>query len=142
MAAVKNKTMTKERLKQYRPMKIEIQEIKYKLEHLGEGDTMVGNSVIMDYRKGYPQPQSVVGVDLEKINRTKQRYEKRLEKLERECEEIESLIDAIDDSRIRYIFELRFIEGKTQKEIGKKLYLEQSAVSKIIDNFLKMEYYS
>lgn len=55
--------MTKEQLEEYKSKKAEIQELQYKLDHLGEGDSMIGNSVINDYRTGHPRPQSVVGVD-------------------------------------------------------------------------------
>lgn len=133
--------MTKERLKQYKAMQVEIQELKYKLNNFCKDD-VTGNDVIMDYRKGYPMPQSVIGVDWRKRERIEERNRKRLEKLEKECEEIEIFIDSIEESRTRCIFELSFINGETQKEIGKRLFLEQSAISKIIDNFLKVECFS
>ena len=47
--------MTRERLEAYRSNRDEIKELKYKLEHLGEGDSLIGNDVIFDYRKGYPR---------------------------------------------------------------------------------------
>ena len=53
--------MTRERLEQYRSNVQEIRELTYKLDHLGEGDSLIGNDVIFDYKKGYPRPQSVVG---------------------------------------------------------------------------------
>ena len=56
--------MTRERLKAYRSNRDEIKELKYKLDHLGEGDSLIGNDVIFDYRKGYPMPQAVVGYEL------------------------------------------------------------------------------
>ena len=43
--------MTKERLEMYRSNRDEIKELKYKLDHLGEGDSLIGNDVIFDYRK-------------------------------------------------------------------------------------------
>ena len=55
--------MTRERLEQYRSNVQEIRELTYKLDHLGEGDSLIGNDVIFDYKKGYPRPQSVVGYD-------------------------------------------------------------------------------
>ena len=55
--------MDKKKLEDYRSKKAEIKELQYKLSHLGAGDSLIGNDVIMDYRKGYPIPQSVVGYD-------------------------------------------------------------------------------
>ena len=53
--------MTKERLESYISMKEEIEELKSRLEHLAEDNT--DNSVINDYRSGFPVPQSVIGID-------------------------------------------------------------------------------
>ena len=78
--------------------KEEIQELKYKLAHLDEGDSMMGNSVIMDYRTGYPRPQSVVGCDEKKKARLRKTYEERIAKLQIECAEIEQWVEAIPES--------------------------------------------
>ena len=48
--------MTKERLESYRSCKEEIRELQYKLDHLGEGDSMIGNDTVFDYKTGYPRP--------------------------------------------------------------------------------------
>ena len=65
--------MTRERLEGYRSCKEEIRELQYKLAHLGEGDSLIGNDVVFDYRTGYPKPQSVVGYDYELERRRKER---------------------------------------------------------------------
>ena len=130
--------MDKEQLERYRSQKEEIQELRYKLEHLGEGDSLVGNSTIFDYSTGYPKPQAVVGYDYNKERRLRERYETRLEKLQVDCEETEQCIEAIPDSQTRRIFRMYSLEGETQQKIGKKLHLDQSSVSRKIENFLKL----
>lgn len=45
--------MTRERLEAYRSNRDEIKELKYKLDHLGEGDSLIGNDVIFDLQTGY-----------------------------------------------------------------------------------------
>ena len=55
--------MTRERLEAYRSNKEEIKELRYKLEHLEDGDNLVRNDVIFDYRKGYPRAEAIVGRD-------------------------------------------------------------------------------
>ena len=42
--------MTLEFLKDYRSKKEEIIELEYKLYHIADGDNLVGNDVIFDYR--------------------------------------------------------------------------------------------
>lgn len=129
--------MTREQLEDYKSKKAEIQELQYKLDHLGEGDSMVGNSTINDYRTGYPRPQSIVGVDWEKMERLDARYRKRIESLTAECGEVEQWIEDIPDSLTRRIFRMYFVDGMVQTQIGKKVHLDRSRVSRKIDDFLK-----
>jgi len=130
--------MTKERLIEYRSNKAEIQELKYKLAHLGEGDSLIGNDVILDYTKGYPRPQSVVGRDDKRQQALQERWTKRSVKLETECMAVESWIEAIPDSVARRIFRMYYEDGLTQRQIARKLHMDQSNISKKISKFLKM----
>lgn len=130
--------MTKEMLESYRSKKEEVQELKYKLAHLHEGDNMIGNSTIFDYRRGYPEPQAVVGVDWDKFDRTKAKYNNRINTLEKECQEVEEFVENISDSLTRRIFRMCFIEGLTQKVIASKITMDRSNISKKIDKYLKV----
>ena len=130
--------MEREQLERYQSQKEEIRELRYKLEHLRDGDNLVGNSTIFDYSTGFPKPQAVVGHDYNKEWRLRERYETRLEKLQVDCEETEQWIEAIPDSQTRRIFRMYYLEGETQQKIGKKLHLDQSSVSRKIENFLKL----
>lgn len=129
--------VTREELESYRSKKEEIAELRHKLTHLGEGDSMVGNSVINDYQTGYPRPQSVVGHDYEKESRLREAYEKRIAKLEAECEEVELWIEEIPDSLTRRIFRMCYVDGMTQKQVGRIVHLDRSRVSRKIDDYLK-----
>ena len=131
--------MTKERLKDYRSKKDEIIELKYKLANLGAGDSMIGNSVVFDYSTGFPRPQSVVGYDQEKHDRQQARYQGLIKKLKEECEEIEKWIDSIPNSLTRRIFRLSFIDGLSQRKVGKKVHVTQSVVSEKISCYLKSD---
>lgn len=130
--------MTKERLEQYRSLKEEIREIKYKLDHLGEGDSLIGNDVINDYRSGYPRPQSVVGFDYESYKIRFRRYTELKEKAEKECVEIEQFIDGIQDSLTRRIIRMRYVDGMELQKIGNRIHLDKSNVSRRIDSSLKI----
>ena len=131
--------MTLEFLKDYRSKKEEIIELEYKLDHIADGDNLVGNDVIFDYRSGYPVPQSVVGTDWEKYHRLESRWSRRKAQLKEECLQVEEFIEAIPDSLTRRIFRQSFIEGKTQDQISIDMHVSQSSISKKICNFLKME---
>lgn len=130
--------MTEERLKAYRSEKEEIQELRYKLNHLGDGESMIGNSTIMDYQKGYPRPQSVIGYDHEREERLRNTYLNRIGKLTKRCEEVENWVEAIPDSLTRRIFRMYYLEGKTQQQISKRVHIHQSNASRKIEEYLKL----
>ena len=98
---------------------------------------MIGNDVIFDYSKGYPMPQGVVGFDKEKYDRLQDRDQRRKEQLEQECVEIEEWVEAITDSITRRIFRMFFVEGRKQKAVAKAVHLDQSCVSRRIDDYLE-----
>lgn len=130
--------MEREQLERYLSQKEEIRELRYKLEHLGEGDSLIGNSTIFDYSTGFPRPQAVVGYDYNKERRLRAQYSTRLAKLRYDCEETEQWIESISDSQTRRIFRMRFLEGMILEQIGKKMHVDKSTVSRKIDNFLKV----
>ena len=134
--------MEREQLERYLSQKEEIRELRYKLEHLGEGDSLIGNSTIFDYTTGFPRPQAVVGHDHEREQRLRERYKTRLEKLEADCEETEQWIENIPDSQMRRIFRMYYLDGETQQKIGARLHRERSTVSKKIEAFLKVSHKS
>lgn len=128
--------MTRERLEAYRSNREEIKELKYKLDHLGEGDSLIGNDVIFDYRKGYPMPQAVVGYDYELGAKRRKRYKTQIAKLEAEQDGIEEWVFAIRNSQTRRIFQMYFLEGMNQEKVARKMHMDQSGVSKKIKEYL------
>lgn len=132
--------MTKERLASYRSNKQEIKELDWMLNNRWKSESMIGNDVVFDYSKGYPMPQSVVGFDQNKYERLQNRDLRRKTYLEKENEEIEDFVSQIQNSLIRRIFNHYFINGEKpvkQSEVAKKVHLDQSCVSRKIDEYLK-----
>ncbi len=129
--------MTRDRLEAYRSNRDEIKELKYKLDHLGEGDSLIGNDVIFNYQTGFPIPQAVVGYDYELEWKRRTRYENQIAKLELEQDQIEEWVFAIRDSQVRRIFQMYFLEGMTQEKVARNMHMDQSRISRKIDQFLK-----
>lgn len=63
--------------------------------------------------------------------------EKRKDQLIRENEEVEKYIAAMPDGTVKDIFEMVFLDGMTQKEVGESVGYTQSMVSKVIKDTLK-----
>ena len=108
--------MTKKRLESYKRIKQEIPVLEYELHEMQTTDAGLGNSVILDYRDGFPRPQTVVGFDWKL-------YERRKETLDRKKEElkaIEAWIDSIEDGQTRCVFKMRYIDGMRWVKIAAK----------------------
>ena len=131
--------MTRKRLEQYQSNKAEIKELRYKLQHLGEGDSLIGNDVVFDYQTGYPRAQAIVGYDYELEAKRKKRYTDQIAKLELDQDQIEAWVFAIRDSRTRRIFQMYFLEGLTQEKVGRKMYMDKATVSRKINDYIKMQ---
>lgn len=131
--------MTRERLESYRSNKDEIKELQYKLDHLGEGDSMIDNSTVFDYSTGYKRPQSVIEYNYKRENRLRTKYIEQITHLQQECTAIELWIEEIPDGLTRRIFRMYFMDGMTQQAIAKKVHVTQSVVSKKIAAYLQME---
>ena len=84
-----------------------------------------------------PCPQSVVGFDQQKYERAQERDLRKKQELEQECTEIEDFIANISDSITRRIFRMSFIDKRKQKDVAKAVHLDQSRVSRRIDDYLK-----
>ena len=129
--------MDKQRLEAYRSNLAEIKELEKNLADLPGSDSLIGNSVIMDYRRGYPQPQSVVGYDYDLESSRRERWEKRKAKLQAEVNEVEEWIEAIPDGLTRRCFRMVYCDGMSQNKVAKKLHMDQATVSRKISQFLK-----
>lgn len=131
--------MTKERLEDYKSKKAETVELRQKLEHVGEGDSLIGNNTILDYKRGYPRPQSVIGYDYKREWNLKNKWKSRLDELEIDCLEVELWIEEIPDSITRRIFRLCYIDGLPQNKVGRMVHLSQASISEKIANYLKSD---
>lgn len=129
--------MDKQQLEAYRSNKDEITELCAKLRELPGSESLIDNSVILDYRKGYPQPQPIVGYDHGLEERRRERWTKRIELLQAEVDAVERWIEAIPDGVTRRIFRMYYCEGIKQEKIGQKLHMDRSRVSRKMDEFLK-----
>lgn len=68
--------------------------------------------------------------------------EKKLKHQMEECEaqklEVEEFITDIEDVTTRMIFRYLYLENLTQKEVERKIHLDQSVISKRVTRYLKL----
>ena len=109
--------ITRKLLSSYRKLKKEIVVLELELVEMMEGDNGIGVSVVMDYRKGYPQPKAVPGFDW-KLHDRRQRI---LDNKKARCKAVEDWIRSIEDGQARYVFRMFYIEGMTWDRIAAKI---------------------
>ena len=124
--------ITEDLLKNYRSMKDELEETKYKLHHLDDNDAMIGNDVIFDYSTGQPRPPSVVGYDYAKQNRMQTMYQNRIKRLTEQMIAVEEYIDGLPSSISRRVMSMFYLQGMTQKSISCTIHKSQAKVSRIL----------
>lgn len=114
--------MTKEQLGQYKCLCLEIKELENRLNNLKRQE--VSDKVIAS-ASDFPYNQyelKIQGYENDKyIGKIRVRFIRRIRKCKKLRLEIEEFIEGIEDSRIRLIFELRYIHGKSWVYISKKL---------------------
>ncbi|HBA50076.1 MAG TPA: hypothetical protein DCZ91_20250, partial [Lachnospiraceae bacterium] len=79
-------------------------------------------------------------IDWDRYDQIKSQYRNKIRTLEEKCYAIEEYIENISDSVTRRIFRMYFLEGKKQREIGRLTHMDQSVVSRKINDFLKVAY--
>ncbi|MFR8733903.1 MAG: hypothetical protein ACLVE5_10335 [Clostridium perfringens] len=114
--------MTKEQLGQYKCLCLEIKELENRLNNLKRQE--VSDKVIAS-ASDFPYNQyqlKIQGYEDDKyIDKIRVRLIRRIRRCKKLRLEIEEFIEEIEDSRIRLIFELRYIQDKSWVYISNKL---------------------
>lgn len=116
--------ITRKILNEYRDMrkKRTISLLELELEEMKKGDNGLGNSTVLDYRDGFPRPQSVVGFDWPLYECRKHVLESKKTK----AEAVEQWIDAIEDGHTRYVFKMFYIDTMDWEKIAAKMGYNKS----------------
>ncbi len=137
--------MTKEQLEQYVPLKREVGHLQVTLDKLRDKEIPVVAGKVKASSKYFPFTEYRVNVPIEqpeiadRINKVFKLKEKRLDKCSKLMLEIEEFISSIEDSNLRQIFELRYLEGKKLREVADIVHLDLSTVSVNITRYLKCQ---
>lgn len=114
--------MIKEQLKQLRHLKSEIEMLKKQIEDI---DYVVVKDSVRGSTHGFPYIEThfkIEGVDYKDYNRKAKRLQRKLQRRMEELidlvEETNEYIESIDDSLIRRIIALRYINGLTWGQVA------------------------
>lgn len=137
------KLMDKQRLKKHKANKERLRRLEEKIQDLcsTEAEEVMGK--VRGSSKDFPYTEirtSVLMADpyeQEKIDKQIRKAEAERMLLKAEVDEVDEYIEAIVDPEIKEIFELAFVEGKKQREIGEKLNIDRSRISRKISDYLK-----
>ena len=121
--------MSEKELSQYFHLKKEIEDLEERIAKLGNG---VGGIEIKDMPGGSHKISSIQ----EKIVELKEKWiNARISALE-EYLKIENYIKTIEDSELRTIFRMRFLDLKKWEEIGRKFYSDRTTISKKVREYI------
>lgn len=137
--------MDKKKLKQYKALQKEIPLLSKKLDKLYDRRLDIPEVVgkVEASSKEFPYIEGHVSVKMyepeesERISKQIRINEARLKAAEADKLEIEEFIAGIPDSTDRQIFELVFIDGMKQYEVGDEVGYSRGRISQIIDSYLK-----
>lgn len=141
--------VTKELLKQYNDLKVEIQELEIRIKKLEskesvmEQDSVVGSSKYFPYVKRKFTIEGYNCLEEEKKHNRTVRLRELLYQRKSKCEDmkllIEEFINNIPDSRTRRVFQYRYIDNLSWPSIAKKINrYDESYPRKIVhDKYLE-----
>jgi DNA-directed RNA polymerase specialized sigma24 family protein len=139
--------MTKEKLIQLKDLRTEIREIDRKIAVIAKTDTPIVKDRVKASEGGYPYIEghtTISGHD-EKYEKRRVKACKRLVKLREERRlmaeeletEIEEYIGGIENSRIRLMFQYRYVDGLRSCKVGELMDCDRTTVEKTINKYLR-----
>lgn len=120
--------VTRKMIQDYVKTRKDVKLLERELHEMNTTDKGLGNSVIMDYRSGFPRPQTVVGFDMDKYERRRATLEHKAE----QCAAVEKWIEEIEDTQTRQVFELRYLKEQQWQQIAKKMGYKYEEYARIV----------
>lgn len=119
--------MTRKRLDQYLALKREVSFLEGEIDRLRSRSGEMVTDVVSGSSSSYPYIQRTFVIsgqsvkDLELLSRKAQRLQERKERVLKEAEAIDSFIDQVDDSQMRQILYMKYLNGMSWGRIARHL---------------------
>ena len=141
--------LSRENMEKYSKIENEINRINRKLDYYANNPVSGEHGVVKGSMEGFPYAECHFVVSAPNVKTSDERHKKvqnlvielgekkkRYEDLQLE---IDFAIEDIDDMEMRQIFQYKYIEHKTDYEIGKLLGYDRSTISKKLDRFFESQ---
>lgn len=129
--------MTVERLRQYRSLRAEITELTAQKRTLENPDVV--QDVVQGSDADFPYIKHNIKVEgTENCPETLAEIERKLKEIRAEFHKLNKFINDIEDSELRRIFRMRYIDGRTFQQIAFRIgYTDEQLPRKKHNKFLK-----
>lgn len=127
--------MSRKRLQQIRALRQEIDTLKNKYMVMPVTEEVA--DTVGDYRMGMKRTVVIRGQSDYRSRQLEEKIMIKSKRLENEVMLLENFLDGIEDSEMRDIIRLYFVEGLTQEEIGRRKGYSRQAIQKKIDKFFE-----
>lgn len=124
--------MSEKELSQYYWLKQEIKKLEDSIVEFGDG---VGS---VKYNDSVKSTKKMESIQEKKIELVDQLIEARVSALEKYLE-IERYIETVEDSEIRHIMRLRFIDLKDWSTIGEEISCDRTTAARKLRKFIKLQ---
>lgn len=127
--------MTRKDLENLRDCKIAV---KVLTEEIHKAEAHKVCDCVIGSRPAIPYDAHVIvvkGVSMERIDKLREKMERRCKDLQDMIEEVESWIDTIDDPLMQTIIRLYYRNGLTHEEIGTAVGYTRSRVTQMLSDF-------
>ncbi len=136
--------MDKQSLMGYQKLKREQELLLRRIQTLQKKEVPVVVGKVKASSCDFPYTEHRVSVQMnepvaaEQVRRMLRIYREREAKVGQQMLQIEEFIHGIDDTEIRQIFEMRFIEGRKLREVAGEVNLDRSSIGKKINRYLQI----
>lgn len=138
--------MTKEELNQLSDLRMEIRELRAKIDNLSQKGSRIVSDKVKASSKDFPYTEvsvKIQGYDVVMDQRTRRQImekkillNKRLQQAEELELRISKYINSVTESRIRRMMEYKYIEGRTWEQIGQILHCDRTTAEKAVSGYL------
>lgn len=123
-----------EQIKQLKALRREAEGLKYSIDH---AKPEIVTDYYKDYKTGRGVPKSLIGLafDEKGILSRERRLKRKLDEISRLIEAIEKDIEAVDDSDMRTILRMYYVEELSYREIEEQAFISKSTIQRKLKKF-------